>query len=59
MTKGHWIYGENEIGHDGYFCSECGCFVKWDYTDDDINFIGRYSYCPYCSTDMREGGEQG
>jgi hypothetical protein len=54
--KGHWIYGEDEYGIDGYHCDECGFFVLWDYAHKFINFIEDYHYCPNCGADMR--GEQ-
>lgn len=57
MTKGHWIYGEDDYGQDGYFCSKCGHFVRWNYTADKIDFIKDYSYCPNCDADMAKGGE--
>lgn len=57
--RGKWIYGEDNLGTggDGWFCSECGHFEKWDYSADmksaELNLP---NYCPNCGADMR--GEQ-
>jgi len=53
MKKCQWTYGEDDCGQDGYFCSECGHFVKWNYSDD-INFIKDYYCCPNCGANMRK-----
>ena len=53
--KGKWIYGESEIGHDGYYCSKCGNFVPWEYGEYDIDFIKEFLFCNKCGADMREG----
>lgn len=57
MTKGHWIYGEDDYCQDGYFCSKCGHFVRWNYPADKIGFIKDYNYCPNCGADMRDEQE--
>lgn len=51
--KGKWIYGESEIGNDGYYCSVCGNFVPWKYDEYDIDFIKEFLFCPKCGSDMR------
>lgn len=53
--KGKWIYGESEIGNDGYYCSVCGNFVPWKYGEYDIDFIKEFLFCNKCGADMREG----
>ena len=53
---GRWIYGESEVGNDGYYCSECGNFVPWIYEESAMNFIREYKFCPNCGAKM-EGGE--
>ena len=50
---GRWIYGESEVGNDGYYCSECGNFVPWIYEESAMNFIMEYKFCPNCGADMR------
>ena len=54
---GHWIYGENEYGIDGYHCDKCGFFVRWDYAHKFINYIKDYKFCPKCSAKMIEPQE--
>ena len=54
--KGRWIYGESEVGNDGYYCSECGNFVPWIYEESAMNFIREYKFCPNCGAKM-EGDE--
>ena len=51
---GEWIYGEDEQGQDGWFCSECDFFVPWYYGfyKNDINFIRDYKACPHCLAEM-------
>ena len=56
--KGKWIYGESEIGNDGYYCSVCGNFVPWKYGEYDIDFIKEFLFCHKCGTDMREGEQE-
>jgi hypothetical protein len=51
---GHWIYGENEYGIDGYHCDKCGFFVPWDYAHKFINYIKDYKFCPKCNARMVE-----
>ena len=53
-TQGEWIYGEDDCGQDGWFCSECGFFVPWyyQYYEKDINFIRDYKACPHCLAKM-------
>lgn len=53
-TQGEWIYGEDECGQDGWFCSNCGFFVPWYYQfyENDIDFIRDYKVCPHCETEM-------
>lgn len=52
--QGEWIYGEDECGQDGWFCSECGFFVPWyyQYYEKDNNFIRDYKACPHCLAEM-------
>ena len=54
VRHGHWVYGEDEDGVDGYRCDKCGFFVPWDYTHKFINFIEDYNYCPHCNARMNE-----
>ena len=56
VRRGHWVYGEDDYGIDGYRCNKCGFFVPWDYTHKSINFIEDYHYCPHCNARM--DGEQ-
>ncbi len=65
--KGRWIYGEYD-GQDGWYCSECGGFVPWDYDYyglDNIDFIKDFKTCPRCDarmisyTGMEEGEQDG
>ena len=65
--KGRWIYGECD-GQDGWYCSECGGFVPWDYDYyglDNIDFIKDFKTCPRCDarmisyTGMEEGEQDG
>lgn len=49
---GRWIYGESEVGNDGYYCSECGNFVPWIYEESAMNFIREYKFCPNCGAKM-------
>lgn len=52
-TEAKWIYGENETGVDGWFCSECNFFEPWFYDfTDDIDFIRFYVHCPNCGRKM-------
>ena len=51
--QGEWIYCEDEEGQDGYRCSECGFFVPWYYSYEDINFIYKYHICPSCMARMK------
>lgn len=55
VNHSQWIYGEDEYGNDGYYCKECGEHVKWNYNTDDINFIEKYEYCPYCGRKIDRG----
>ena len=57
VRHGHWVYGEDDYGIDGYHCNKCGFFVPWDYTHKFINFIEDYHYCPHCNARM--DGEHG
>lgn len=52
--QGEWIYGEDDCGQDGWFCSECGFFVPWyyQYYEKDIDFIRDYKACPHCLAEM-------
>lgn len=52
--EGEWVYGEDECGQDGWFCSECGFFVPWyyEYYENDIDFIREYKACPHCLAEM-------
>ena len=52
--KGKWIYGEKS-GQDGWYCSECGGFIPWDYDFyglDNIDFIEDFKTCPFCDSKM-------
>lgn len=51
---GEWIYGEDDCGQDGWFCSECDFFVPWyyEYYEKDIDFIREYKACPHCLAEM-------
>ena len=52
--QGEWVYGEDDCGQDGWFCSECNFFVPWyyQYYEKDINFIRDYKVCPHCLAEM-------
>lgn len=52
VRHGKWLYGENESGHDGYYCSQCGEHIRWRYGEEDIDFIRSYNYCPHCGAKM-------
>lgn len=51
---GEWIYGEDDCGQDGWFCSECNFFVPWyyQYYGKDVDFIRDYKGCPHCLAEM-------
>lgn len=52
-NTGNWIYGEDESGQDGWFCSRCHFFIPWYYDFyDDIDFIRDYRTCPHCDSKM-------
>lgn len=58
QKTGHWIYGEDNsgTGRDGWFCSKCGHFEKWDYsTDMKSAEINLSNFCPNCGVAMTEG----
>lgn len=52
--KGTWIYGESEVGNDGYYCSQCGNFIPWIYKEFDIDFIKEFKFCPNCGAMMHD-----
>lgn len=54
VKHGKWIYGENEDGQDGIFCSECDHFVPWyyDYYDKADDLINDNPRCPNCGARM-------
>lgn len=54
VEHGRWIYGENESGLDGIFCSECEHFVPWcyDYYDKSDDLINDNLWCPNCGARM-------
>lgn len=54
VQHGHWVYGEDEDGVDGYRCNKCGFFVTWDYKHNHIHFIDDYLFCPHCNARMDE-----
>lgn len=54
---GKWIYGEDEYGDDGYFCSVCHGHEMWKYGTEPIDFIEAYHYCPFCGAKMDERKE--
>ena len=58
VKHGRWIYGENEDGQDGIFCSECDHFVPWyyDYYDKTDDLINDNPRCPNCGARM-DGGK--
>lgn len=58
VKRGQWIYGENEDGQDGIFCSECDHFVPWyyDYYDKADDLINDNPRCPNCGARM-DGGK--
>lgn len=52
--EGEWIYCENDEGHEGFRCSECGFFVPWCYeVSGNTKFINKYHTCPYCDSRMK------
>lgn len=51
--QGEWIYCEDDKGQDGYRCSECGFFVPWYYSYEDIEYIKKYHICPNCGARMK------
>lgn len=57
VTHVEWIYGENEDGQDGIFCSECDHFVPWyyDYYDKTDDLINDNPRCPNCGAMMDRG----
>lgn len=59
VKRGQWIYGENEDGQDGIFCSECDHFVPWhyDYYDKTDDLINDNPRCPNCGAKM-DGGDE-
>lgn len=52
--QGEWVYGEDDCGQDGWFCSKCGFFVPWyyQYYEKDVDFIRDYKVCPHCVSEM-------
>lgn len=58
VVHGRWEYGENESGYDGYYCSKCFGHVRWygKASEQSINFIEKYNYCPFCGARM-DGNE--
>lgn len=52
--QGEWVYGEDDSGQDGWFCSKCGFFVPWyyQYYEKDVDFIRDYKVCPHCVSKM-------
>ena len=54
IPVGHWEFGENEYGDDGYYCSACHGHVVWKYDTESIDFIKEYNYCPFCCAKMDE-----
>lgn len=59
FVHGQWIYGEDELGQDGYSCSECDFFVPWyyKYYEQGLHFIKDYHLCPQCGAKMDESEE--
>ena len=52
-AEAKWIYGEDETGVDGWYCSECNFFEPWFYEfTEDIDFIRFYGHCPKCGRRM-------
>jgi hypothetical protein len=58
VKHGWWIYGENDDGQDGIFCSECEHFVPWfyEYYDKSDDLINDNPRCPNCGAIMTFGG---
>ena len=56
--EGHWIYGEDNYGADGYYCSQCGSHypIRWG-VNESFEFITDYNYCPNCGCRMVEPQE--
>lgn len=50
VKHGRWMYGENDDGQDGIFCSECEHFVPWfyEYYDKSDDLINDNPKCPNC-----------
>ena len=60
VKHGRWIYGENDDGQDGIFCSECEHFVPWfyEYYDKSDDLINDNPRCPNCGCKQDlEGGD--
>ena len=55
---GHWIYGEDWTGRDGWYCNKCRRFEFWDYSLDmksaELNLP---NVCPKCGSKMVEPSE--
>jgi hypothetical protein len=50
---GEWVYGEDDCGQDGWFCSKCRFFVPWYYKYYyNSDFIRDYKTCPCCDAKM-------
>ena len=51
-----WIYGENDSGKDGIFCSYCCQFVPWDYEyyKNPNELIAGNLFCPHCGAFMKK-----
>lgn len=60
VVHGYWIYGEDELGQDGYSCSECNFFVPWyyKYYEQGLHFIKDYHLCPHCGAKMDESEDK-
>lgn len=53
-AEAKWIYGEDETGVDGWYCSECNFFEPWFYEfTEDIDFIRFYGHCPKCGRSVK------
>lgn len=51
---GHWIYGKDWTGRDGWYCNQCRRFEFWDHSLDmksaELNLP---NVCPKCGAKMR------
>jgi hypothetical protein len=56
---GRWIYGEDNLGRDGWYCNQCGHFEFWDYSLDMKSAkLNLPNPCPNCEAKMVEPQEE-